>query len=89
MNLESGAVDAIAVDIGVAKYQVDSRGDAFRMLDDAISTEQYAVGFKLGNTELRDTVQKTLDEMAADGTVDKIAENYADYNLPEMLCIGK
>lgn len=89
MNLESGAVDAIAVDIGVAKYQVDSRGDAFRMLDDAISTEQYAVGFKLGNTELRDTVQKTLNEMAADGTVDKIAENYADYNLPEMLCIGK
>ncbi len=89
MNLESGAVDAIAVDIGVAKYQVDSRGDAFRMLDDAISTEQYAVGFKLGNTELRDTVQKTLDEMAADGTVDKIAEDYADYNLPEMLCIGK
>ena len=86
MNLESGAVDAIAVDIGVAKYQVGSRGDAFRMLDDAISTEQYAVGFKLGNTDLRDTVQNTLDEMAADGTVDKIAQNYADYNLPEMLC---
>lgn len=89
MNLESGAVDAIAVDIGVAKYQVGSRGDAFRMLDDAISTEQYAVGFKLGNTDLRDTVQNTLDEMAADGTVDKIAQNYADYNLPEMLCIEK
>lgn len=89
MNLESGAVDAIAVDIGVAKYQVDSRGDTFRMLDDAISSEQYAVGFKLGNDELRDTVQATLDEMVKDGTFDKIADNYADYNLPEMICLGK
>lgn len=89
MNLESGAVDAIAVDIGVAKYQVDSRGDTFRMLDDEISSEQYAVGFKLGNDELRDTVQATLDEMVKDGTFDKIADNYADYNLPEMICLGK
>lgn len=89
MNLESGSVDAIAVDIGVAKYQVDSRGDTFRMLDDAISSEQYAVGFKLGNDELRDTVQATLDEMVKDGTFDKIADNYADYNLPEMICLGK
>ncbi len=89
MNLESGAVDAITVDIGVAKYQVNSRGDAFKMLDEKVSSEQYAIGFKKGNTALCDKVQATLDEMQADGTVDKIAENYADYNLPDMLCLGK
>ncbi len=42
-----------------------------------------------GNTELKDKVQKTLDEMAEDGTVDKIAEKYADYGVPGALCIGK
>ena len=89
MNLESGAVDAIAVDIGVAQYQLSQRGDTFKMLDEPISTEQYGIGFKLGNTSLRDTVQATLDEMQADGTVDKIAADYADFNLPEMLCLGK
>ena len=89
MNLESGAVDAIAVDIGVAKYQVSSRGDAFKMLDEQVSSEQYAVGFKKGNTALCDKVQATLDEMQADGTIDKIAANYADYNVPDMLCLGK
>ena len=31
MNLESGAVDAVVLDIGVAKYQMSSKGDAFRM----------------------------------------------------------
>ena len=89
MNLESGSVDAIAVDIGVAQYQVGSRGDEFKILDEPISTEQYAIGFKLGNTSLREKVQDTLNEMVDDGTFDKIVANYADYNLPEMVCLGK
>nr|WP_242622717.1 amino acid ABC transporter substrate-binding protein [Lachnoclostridium sp. Marseille-P6806] len=89
MDLEQGAIDAVAIDIGVASYQIGKRDGGFRMLDEYLSTEQYAVGFRLGNEELRDAVQKTLDEMASDGTVAKIAEKYADYGVPEALCIGK
>lgn len=59
------------------------------MLEEPLSTEQYAVGFKLGNEELRDQVQATLDEIAEDGTLEKIAANYKDYNLDQMLCLGK
>ncbi len=88
LNLESGAVDCIAVDIGVAQYQLASRGDTFRMLEEALSTEQYAIGFKLGNEALRDKVQETLFEMYKDGTFEEITANYADYNLPDMVCLG-
>lgn len=88
MNLESGAVDAIAVDIGVAQYQLASRGDTFRKLDEPLSTEQYGIGFKKGNEELRDQVQDTLFEMYKDGTFDEIAAKYTDYNLPDMICLG-
>ena len=88
LNLESGVVDAIAVDIGVAQYQLTSREGTFRMLEEQLSTEQYAVGFKLGNEELRDTVQNTLFEMYKDGTFMEIAEKYSDYNLSDMVCIG-
>lgn len=89
MSLESGAVDAIAVDIGVAQYQLSNRPDLFRQLEEPLSTEQYAIAFKLGNEELRDQVQATLDEMVADGTFDAIVANYADYNLDKMVCLGK
>lgn len=91
MDLESGACDAIAMDIGVAYYQINSRKnpDDYKVLDEEISSEQYAVGFKLGNEELRDKVQATLDEMAEDGTVAKIAEKYEDFGVPGSLCIGK
>lgn len=85
MNLEAGAVDAIVVDIGVADYQLESR-TGFAMLDDKIRTEQYAVGFKLGNEELRDQVQSTLDEMVKDGTFDDIAKKC---DLSDMVCLGK
>lgn len=91
MDLESGACDAIAMDIGVAYYQINARKnpDDYKVLDEEISSEQYAVGFKLGNEELRDKVQATLDEMAEDGTVAKIAEKYEDFGVPGSLCIGK
>ena len=90
MDLEAGALDAIAMDIGVALYQLSSREGQFVMLEQKLATEQYGVGFKLGNTELKDQVEKTLLEMAEDGTVDKIAAEWADYGLSvDSICIGK
>jgi len=86
LNLESGAADAVCMDIGVAKYEVSSRGDKFTILDDHISSEQYGIGFKLGNTGLRDQVQATLEQMNDDGTIAKIA---ADWDLTDSLCFGE
>ena len=39
--------------------------------------------------ELRDAVQEKLFEMYEDGTFQKIAEKYAEYNIPEMICIER
>ena len=89
MTLESGAIDAIAVDIGVAQYQLSSRDGIFKMLEEPFSKEQYGIGFKKGNTELRDQVQETLYEMVEDGTFDEIVSNYAEYNLDQMVSLGK
>lgn len=86
MNLEAGTVDAICMDIGVAKYQLDSRGKDFKMLDEYISTEQYGIGFKLGNTKLRDKVQDTLIEMVKDGTFNEIAEKWG---LTDCICLDE
>lgn len=89
MNLESGAVDAVCMDNGVANYNLAKSPDKYKVLSDIISKEQYAIGFKKGNTELKDTVEKTLLEMYKDGTVEKIAKKYKDYYLAESLCLEK
>ncbi len=86
MNLEAGSVDAICMDYGVAKFQVEQRGDEFVMLDERVSSEQYGIGFKLGNTELRDQVQEALDAMEEDGTFEEIAK---DWGLEDSICLGE
>ena len=76
MDLEQGAVDAIAMDVIVAGYQIQQRNADFVILEDTLSAEEYGVGFKKGNTELRDQVQAALEEMAADGTLTEISEKW-------------
>lgn len=75
LALQSGAVDAIAMDIGVAKYQIESRKSGI-ILDEYLATEQYGIGFFLGNTELCDEVSKTLKKLMEDGTFTNIAKQF-------------
>ena len=78
MDLEMGAVDAIAMDVIVAGYQIEQRadGDSYVILEETLASEEYGVGFKKGNEELRDKVQTTLEEMAADGTLKTISDKW-------------
>ena len=77
MDLEMGGVDALAMNSVVANYQITKREtEGFKVLDKPLSSEEYAVGFKLGNTILRDEVQKALEEMKADGTLKSISEKW-------------
>ena len=86
LNLESGAVDAVCMDIGVADYETAARGNAFRILDTRISSEQYGIGFLKGNTALRDAVQETLLEMLDDGEFAEIAEKWS---LSDSVCLSR
>lgn len=90
MELKQGSVDAIVVDQGVAAYQIANNEGNYIILDEAVSTEQYAVGFLKGNTELRDQVNAELLKMAQDGTMEKIGEAYVQDGLVlESLCLCK
>ncbi len=90
MELNQGTVDAVAADLGVAQFQISKNSGNYIILDEAVSTEQYAVGFLLGNTELRDAVNAELLKMAEDGTMLSIAQNYVDAGLViDSLCLLK
>ena len=90
MDLDSGSVDAVAADLGVATFNIGAKDGEYVILEEPLSTEQYAVGFLLGNTELRDAVNAELLKMAEDGTMLSIAQNYTDEGLVlESLCLVK
>lgn len=75
-ELEMGGLDAVALDIGVAKKNLADLPGRFVLLGEIVMSETYGIGFKKGNETLRDEVEATLREVAADGTMAALAEKY-------------
>lgn len=87
MDLKLNETDVVIADEGTARYYIQQRfieGD-FKMLNQSFSENQYGIAFKKGNTDLKDQVQQTLDEMYKDGTMDKIASKYSEYDVDKNL----
>lgn len=76
MDLEQGAVDAIAMDEVVAAFQIQREESKFRILDEEISHEEYGIGFLKGNEKLKESVEKALTEMCEDGTMEAISNEW-------------
>ncbi|MFS8631549.1 MAG: amino acid ABC transporter substrate-binding protein [Bacillales bacterium] len=75
-DLENGRVDAVVIDEVAINYYMTIKPDKFKVLDESLAPEQYAVGVKKGNEELLEEVQKAIDELIADGTAAKISEKW-------------
>ena len=75
-ELNAGGVDAVAMDIGVAKKKMTDLPGKFRYLDEIVMSETYGIGFKKGNEELKNLVEAELKTLFADGTAAKLAAQY-------------
>ena len=84
-ELQAGSIDASAIDIGVAQYQLKGK-EGYKILDEALNSEQYAIGFRLGDDELCNTVNESLKTLLEDGTFDELA---GKYELTDMVCLAE
>ncbi len=75
MDLKTGGSDAVLIDEVVALHYVKTEA-GFKALNVSLADEEYGIGFRKEDTELRDKVENTLKEMAADGTLAKISEKW-------------
>ena len=76
MDLEKGGVEAVFLDEIVAKYWITTNGKDYVVLEEGLSDEVYAVGFRKKDQALRDSVNKTLQAMKADGKFDEISAKW-------------
>ena len=81
MQLESGMVDAVACDLSIAAFQMAAKPGAYVQMDERLSTEHYAVGFKKGDSDLAKQVTDALKALDEDGTVKQLCEKYADQGI--------
>ena len=76
MDLDVGGIDAVVIDLVVANDNINRSGKNFRIIGDRLEEEEFGIGFRLGDKALCDKVWATLLDMAKDGTVAKITNQW-------------
>ena len=84
-ELQAGSLDAVAIDVGVAQYQIKGR-EGYSILEESLNSEKYAVGFKKGNQDLADIINDDLAILYDEGIFDELAEKY---EIADMVCLGE
>ena len=84
LALKTGKVDAVIIDNEPAKNYV-AANEGLKILDTEFTNEDYAICVAKGNDELLADINKALEEMKADGTLQQIIEKYipSDGNAAE------
>ena len=73
--LKNGQVDCVVIDNEPAKAFVDAN-TGLKILDTEYVTEDYAAAISKDNAELTEKVNKAMEELKADGTIDAIIAKY-------------
>ena len=77
LDLGNGRVDVLIVDEVLARYYMSKNPDKYDVINNVdFGTETFGVGMALTNKDLQAKLDKTLDEMKADGTAAKISEKW-------------
>lgn len=72
LDLTAGRVEAVVADDQVGRYYVGLDASKY-FVAGKLAEEPFGIGFKKANKELRDAVQKAIDELKTEGTLSKIS----------------
>lgn len=84
-DLESGAVDVLIVDELAGRFEMSKVPSKFDPIETTIGpVTEIGIGFRKGDTELRDKVQSAFDSMIRDGTARRISEQWFQADLIKL-----
>lgn len=76
LDLKTSSSDSVVMDEVVARYYTEKEHGTYRILDEVLAEEEYVIGFRKGELALASEIEKHLKEMASDGTLAKISEEW-------------
>lgn len=75
-DLEVGRCDAIVMDSIVANYYITQNAKSMTVLEDTLAAEEYGIAVKKGNTALIEAIEAALSELAAEGKIAEISNQW-------------
>jgi polar amino acid transport system substrate-binding protein len=81
LDLGTSRLDALAIDKIYIGYAIAKNPGKYRILDGSLSDEYYGIGCAKGAVALREAIDKALDELYADGSIDKLSTEWFGENI--------
>ena len=75
-DLMTGRIDAVVIDNFPAQKFVENNPDAIKVLDTALTEEEYAIAVPKGSTDLLEQVNAVIQELKDSGELDQIISQY-------------
>lgn len=75
-DLKNGTITSIIMDDSVAKEAASQNSDDVKVIDVALTIEEYGIAVEKGNTELAEKINKAFKELKEDGTYDNLLKKY-------------
>lgn len=75
-DLKNDRINIIVIDEMPARSIVNSNSDDVKIIDVALTDEEYAIGVKKGDTELLNKINAALEKFKNDGTFQDIVDKY-------------
>ncbi|WP_373899463.1 amino acid ABC transporter substrate-binding protein [Haloimpatiens sp. FM7315] len=76
LDLKAGRIDAVVIDEVVGRYYMTKKPLTYEVLEDNFGEEEYGVGYRKEDKEFGEAIDKALDEMKKDGTMDEIYKRW-------------
>lgn len=74
--LQAKEVQAVVLDLPVATYLLDHEFSGMRILERVMTGEAYAIALPSQSQNLKEAINKTLEEMTDDGTLARLEDEY-------------
>lgn len=80
-DLSIGRLDAVITDDQVGRYYLKETGENLVVLDAKLSEENVGIGFRKDELELKNEVQKAINELIEDGVMSQLSEKWFGYDF--------
>lgn len=75
-DLNAGTIDAVVLDEIYGRYVISQTPNTYRVMNESFGDETYGIGFRLGNTTIRDTINDTLFDLIESGEALAISQKW-------------
>lgn len=79
--LNGNRIEGVAGDKILLNYVMQQEPDKYRLLEDSLSKEYFGIGCRKGEVALREAIDKALDELNEDGTIENICNKWFGQNI--------